>query len=55
MPGPDPITIENHVHPGTTYEVDAALHQAMVRAILKVLPLKAPDSRTPLRWHRTGR
>lgn len=36
------ITIENVKQPGKTYRVDARKYEAMHRALLKVLPKKAP-------------
>ena len=36
------IEVENVNHPGTAQRVDAAMYQAMKRALLKVLPKAAP-------------
>lgn len=36
------IEVENVLHPGKVYRVDAEKYEAMKRAFLKVLPAKAP-------------
>lgn len=38
----DRILLENVNHPGKTTSADAGMYEAMKRAILKVLPAKAP-------------
>ncbi|WP_119268754.1 DUF6958 family protein [Taklimakanibacter deserti] len=36
------VTLENINHPGKSHSADARLYEAMKRAVLKVLPKKAP-------------
>jgi hypothetical protein len=40
--GPTRIEVENVNHPGSRRRVDAAMHEAMRRALLKVLPPRPP-------------
>ncbi|MEQ1768442.1 MAG: hypothetical protein ABL879_01260 [Devosia sp.] len=41
-PDTEKTTIENVGQPGKTYRVDAAKYEAVRKAVLKVLPSKAP-------------
>jgi hypothetical protein len=38
----DRVAIENVIQPGKTYNVDATKYEAMRKAVMKVLPAKAP-------------
>lgn len=40
--GADRVTVENVNHPGTSRRVDGPRYRAMRRAVLKVLPRRAP-------------